>query len=284
MYKTLSPGAVGMKPANLEEALKLAQAGGFGGLEVNPWEIADLVEQDGALHVRRLFGDAGIRPAAFGLPVDWRGDEAKFKADFAKLPRLAEAASRIGITRCATWCLPGSNELPWDAHWRRYLERFTPIAATLRVHGISLGLEFIGPKTLRDTFRYPFVHTMNAMVALASDIGPNVGLLLDCFHWHTAHNTINDLRRLKPEHVVYVHVNDARPNVDTDAQLDNQRGLPAEHGVIDIAGFLSTLKEIGYDGPVTPEPFLKFEDLPDDTARAKKVGASMDEAFRKAGL
>ena len=35
------------------------------------------------------------------------------------------------------------------------------------------------------------------------------------------------------------------------------RRLPGATGVIDIAGFLQTLREIGYDGPVTPEPFEK---------------------------
>ena len=33
------------------------------------------------------------------------------------------------------------------------------------------------------------------------------------------------------------------------------RRLPGETGIIDIIGFLRALKRIGYDGPVTPEPF-----------------------------
>ena len=68
-------------------------------------------------------------------------------------------------------------------------------------------------------------------------------------------------------------------------QLDNVRDLPGATGVIDIAGFLRALQSIGYDGPVTPEPFKKeLAALPSDEVRLKKVGAAMDDVFVKAGL
>lgn len=285
MYKTLSPGAIGVKFNDLASALAGAKRHGFEGIEVGADQVANLLDERGADGAKRVFADAGVRPAAFGLPVDWRGSADKWKADLEKLPRQARAAQALGITRTATWVLPGSNERAWDAQWDFMTERFRPIAEVLGDHGISIGLEFIGPKTLRDTFKYPFVHTMHAMVSLGRDIGPNVGLLLDCWHWYTAHNTVDDLRRLKAREVVYVHVNDAPAGVETDKQVDNTRALPGETGVIDIAGFLKTLRQIGYDGPVTPEPFKKeLKDLASDDERLKVVGQAMDTIFNTAGL
>jgi sugar phosphate isomerase/epimerase len=73
--------------------------------------------------------------------------------------------------------------------------------------------------------------------------------------------------------------------VDIDAQMDNTRALPGETGVIDIVGFLGALRAIGYDGPVTPEPFKKnLADLPDNEARLKAVGAAMTRIFTLAGV
>ena len=285
MYKTLSPGAINVKFNDLASALAGAKKHGFQGIEVGADQAANLVDEKGADGAKRVFADAGVRPATIGLSVDWRGGEDKWKADLEKLPRHAKAAQALGITRTATWILPGSNDRPWDAHWDFMTSRFRPIAKILGDHGVSIGLEFIGPKTLRDTFKYPFVHSMLAMVSLGRDIGPNVGLLLDCWHWYTAHNTVADLKRLKAKEVVYVHVNDAPTGIETDKQVDNTRALPGETGVIDIAGFLGALKEIGYDGPVTPEPFKKeLKDLPSDDERLKTVGQSMDAIFRTAGL
>ena len=126
---------------------------------------------------------------------------------------------------------------------------------------------------------------MNEMLEFTKECGPNVGLLLDAWHWYTSHGTLDELRRLKAEQVVYVHVNDAPRGVEVDQQIDNVRDLPGATGVIDIAGFLRTLRQLGYEGPVTPEPFKKdLANLPSDEARLKTVGAAMDVIWRRAGL
>jgi sugar phosphate isomerase/epimerase len=126
---------------------------------------------------------------------------------------------------------------------------------------------------------------MSDMLDLGRKIGPNVGILLDAWHWYTSRGTLDELRALKPEQVIYVHVNDAPAGVAIDQQVDPVRDLPGATGVIDITGFLRALKTIGYDGPITPEPFKKeLADLPDSETRARTVGAAMDKIFRSAGL
>ena len=280
MYKALSPGAIGVRTANLEEAIAAAKTGGFEGVEYSAHEIADRVERQGAAGVLALFSKAGIHPAAFGLPTDWRGSEENWKQGLLELPRLAKAAQAVGGARTMTWIMPCSNERAFDFNYRFHVERFKPIARILADNDCLLGLEFIGPKTLRDSQKYPFVHTMEAMLRMAHDIGPNVGLLLDCWHWHTSHGTVEELRRLTPPQIAYVHVNDAPAGVDTDQQVDSVRDLPGATGVIDTAEFLKALQAIGYKGPVTPEPFQKeLAALPDDTARLQTVGAAMTRIF-----
>ena len=285
MYKTLSAGAIGVHVGDLQGGLEAAKTGGFEGLEFNPEEIANLIDSYDLDHVKKLFIDAGIRPAGFGLPVNWRQSEEHWKEGLEKLPRQAQAARQIGGIRAFTWLMPCSNERAFDANYRFHIQRFKPIAQILADYGCSLGLEFIGPKTLRDSQAYPFVHTMLAMVDLGKAIGPNVGLLLDCWHWYTSHGTLDDLRELTPDRVTYVHVNDAPHGKAVDEQIDSVRALPGETGVIDITGFLQVLRHIGYDGPVTPEPFKKeLAELASDEVRLKTVGAAMTAIFQHAGL
>jgi sugar phosphate isomerase/epimerase len=285
MYKALFPWAIGVHLRNLQEAIAAAKTGGFQGVEFNPNEVADLIAAHGVNSVNDQFAAAGVKPAEFGLPTDWRTSDDNWRAGLKALPRQAEAAAAIGCRRTATWILPGDNSRPYEENRRFHIERFRPIAALLADHGISLGLEFIGPKTLRDTFAHPFIYRMQDMLAMGEEIGPNVGLLLDCWHWYTSGGSVADLRALRPEQVVYVHVNDAPAGVDLAEQVDNVRALPGETGVIDIVAFLQTLQSIGYNGPVTPEPFKKeLDELPSDEARLKTVGAAMDAIFKQAGL
>ncbi len=94
------------------------------------------------------------------------------------------------------------------------------------------------------------------MLKLCEAIGTgNVGLLFDAFHWYTSGGTRDDIHRLSDALVVDVHINDAAEGRCPDEQIDNERRLPGESGVIDLATFLTGLKDIGYTGPVTPEPF-----------------------------
>jgi sugar phosphate isomerase/epimerase len=173
--------------------------------------------------------------------------------------------------------LPGSNDRELEANEVFHVERFGPIAKVLGEEGISLGLEFIGPKTLRDQFTHPFHYTIAGMLGLAERIGPNVGLLLDAWHWYTSKGTLDDLRALQPDQIVYVHLNDAPEVVDIDAQVDNVRRLPGQTGVIDIAGFLDALRQIGYTGPIAVEPFYDaLKELPNDEARLAAVRDSLD--------
>jgi sugar phosphate isomerase/epimerase len=272
MLRTLSPGAVHVRPDGLDAALAFARDYGFDGLEFDARGVAEM----GAEAVRAKFEAAGVAPAVFGLPVEWRQDEARWRSDLEALPRLAKAAAELDCRRTATWVLPGSDERAMDANLAFHVERFRPIAEILGEHGISLGLEFIGPKTLRDRFAHPFVYTQDGMLELAGRIAPNVGLLLDGWHWYTSGGTVDDLRRLRPEQIVYVHINDAPAGVPVDEQLDNVRRLPGATGVIDMAGFFGALREIGYDGPVAVEPFDdSLAQLPDDAARLTAVRESM---------
>lgn len=285
MYKSLIPHAIGVRPDDLQSAIAAAQQHGFAGLEVNIREIAAQVDEHDAQYVRELFDSAGVRPAGWGLPVNWRGDETEWRKSLDELPRLAEIAATIGALRTSTWVPPVSDERDFDENYQFHVDRFRPVAQTLATQGCSLGLEFIGPKTSRDNHKYPFIYTMRNMLELAADIGPNVGLLLDCWHWYTSHGTVQELQALRPEQVVYVHVNDAPEGIDVDDQLDSVRALPGETGVIDIVGFLRTLQAIGYDGPVGAEPFKKeLSSLPSDDDRLRTISSAMDGIFRQAGL
>jgi len=284
MFKGLSPGAIGVRAGTLDEALAAARTGGFGGVEFSPSQIADMIDSQGADAVRAKFAEAGIQPAGWGLPTDWRGAEEKWQEGLGELPRLARAAAAVGGTRVSTWVSPSSNDRTFEENYNFHVARFAPIAQILGDHGVSLGLEFIGPKTLWASQQHEFIHTLPEMLRMGRDIGPNVGLLLDCWHWHTSHGTLEDLKALTPAQVVYVHVNDAPAGIPTDEQKDNTRALPGATGVIDIAGFLQSLKGIGYDGPVVPEPFVDLSGLPSDEARLKTVGAAMEDIWKKAGL
>jgi sugar phosphate isomerase/epimerase len=254
MFKNLNAGAIGIRGMPLAETVDLAAATGYSGIDFDIREARTLSEAHGVEHVQSLFSRAGVSPGLWSLPVDWRNDQ--WRHDLTELPRLAELGCELGCKRTATWCPSWSDELEYADNLRWHTERFRTIAEILREYDCRLGIEFIGPSTMRDGHLYEFIHTLDGMIELAGEIGTgNVGLLLDAWHLYSSGGSMSDLDRISADDIVTVHVSDAPTDTPLDELMDNVRFLPLETGQIDLPGFLRKLRTMGYDGPVTTEPF-----------------------------
>ena len=255
MYKSLGPGAIGIRGIKLPEAINLARDTGYEGLEINIKEVAVLADAHGVDYVKALFDNASVVPSNWGLPVAWR-DEGQWEQDLAQLPALARLAQELGCVRTSTWCPPASDTRAYGDNFTWHKQRFGAIAAVLADYNCKLGIEFIGPQTLRDGSKYPFIYTLEGMLDLARAIGTgNVGLLLDAWHLYTSGGDMDVSNAITAEDVVLVHVNDAPAGVAREAQIDSIRCLPMETGVADAPTMLRALAALGYDGPVMVEPF-----------------------------
>lgn len=272
-YKNLGYGHIGVK-ASQQQALEYAVKYGFAGFTPNLGEF----QKKSAAQVREWVAtmkDKGIRYGSGGLPVEFRQDQERFKSDLARFPEQAGLLKQLGVHRVATWILPGSNELTYLQQFELLKNRFREVAKVLQDNDIRLGLEFVGPRTSRAKFRFPFCCSQIDMMELVDAIGAsNVGLLLDSYHWYTSHGTLDELLRLSNKDIVHVHVNDAPAGIDVDQQLDGRRALPVTTGVIDMKGFVNALVKIGYDGPVECEPFdQELRKMAPDAALQKTIDA-----------
>lgn len=249
MYSTLNTGALGIKEGFLA-SIELAKLGGFEGIDVPINEITS------SSQVISMLERNDLKVGGWGIPVNIYGEESKYREDLEILGSYAGKGKSIGSISAYTFILPFSDEKPYKENLSFHLERLRPVAKILKDYDCRLGLEFIGPKTLRDGHKHEFIYRMDSMLELCCKIGTgNVGLLLDSWHWYTSRGRVEDLMSLSVNDVVYVHINDAPEHLPIDEQIDNVRCLPGETGVIDIAGFLKALKDINYQGSVAPEPF-----------------------------
>ncbi len=269
----LSPGSIGVN-ADQDRALALAAEFGFEAVEPFPRHLARLSFEQMRALLERLRA-AGLVWGAAGLPVEFRRDDATFRAGLEALPDQAAALQRAGATRVGTWLSPASRTLTYLQNFRLHAERLRAVARLLADHGLRLGLEYVGTFTSRAGARFPFVHNLAETRELIAEIGTgNVGVILDSWHWWQADETGDDLLTLRAEDVVSVDLNDAPAGVPKQQQVDNRRELPAATGVIDLAPFLHALDRLGYDGPVRAEPFnAALNALDDATACAATIAA-----------
>jgi sugar phosphate isomerase/epimerase len=264
MYQALSPDCIGHAVPFSRAAAVIAKYG-FEGVwfELTHEDTAD------AEPVLELLARYRLRAAGFGLPVDFRRDGAVFEADLKNLEKYARYAGKIGIDRCITWMLPGSDTLTYAENFKLHRERLGEAAKVLKEYGIRLGLEFVGTPSMRRQFRYEFIHDLDQTLELCDAVGTgNVGLLMDAWHWQMAGQTQEDFKKIPDESwVVLAHIMDAPAGLTVGQQQDTVRRLPGSTGVLKIADFFRGLRDLAYTGPVVPEPFeQKLGEMPFEEA------------------
>jgi sugar phosphate isomerase/epimerase len=288
MYKNFNPNMIGLRDRTLADAIAMATEGGFAGVDFDIREAAALADAHGVDHVRRMFETAGLRPGVWNLPVVYRLDDEQYTKGLAELPRLAALGRELGATRVGSGVGPSSADREYAANFEWHVQRLRPIAEVLREHDCRLSVEFIGPKTLRARNPHEFIYTLGGLIELWDAIGTgNVGVTLDIWHLYTSGGSLDDMDRLTNHDVVNVHVNDAPPGIPRDEQIDNRRTLPMETGVLESVGFMGKLEAMGYDGPVTVEPFSqRLNELAavDPSAAVAETARSLDALWRAAGL
>jgi sugar phosphate isomerase/epimerase len=277
-YKNLGHWHIGVS-ANQQQALDYAVKYGFDSITPDLGEF----ENKSSAQIRdwvETMKAKGIRYSSSGLPVLFHRDQEQFQKGLARLPKYANLARKLGVDRMVTWIIPGNNELTYLKNFDKHKKRLREVAKVLGDTNIRLGLEFVGPKTTRLRYRFPFICTQLGMTELANaiDIG-NVGLLLDSWHWYTSHGTVQELLQLSNKDIIHVHVNDAPAGIPTDQQIDIRRRLPVTTSVIDLKGFINAPVKIGYDGPVECEPFEKELSRAEDNAALKKTIESLNRLW-----
>jgi len=274
MYVSLNGVTTG--PVPWPEFAHLAQRTGYGGVDVNLGRAM----AEGLDSTRALLKELKLKPAVLSFPVDFRKDDAAFRDSFRKLEPAAQFARGIGCPRMVTWILP-SADTPKPELRKIYKERFQTCSEILQRSGVRLGLEFVSPLHLRQRSPHEFIWRMDEMLEFARECGPNMGLLLDAWHWRHAGATPQDILAAGSKGIVHVHVADA-PDLPPDKIRDNERLLPGE-GMVDWSGFFGALKKIGYEDGVSPEIFGRLRGkAPEEAARAA-LEATLG-VMRKAGV
>jgi sugar phosphate isomerase/epimerase len=274
----LTPGSIGVK-VDQRRAVELAHYFGFESVEAYARDIAPLSDAE-LRDLREEMQAKHVAWAMAGLPVDFRRDEERFREGMKELPAACQALRRAGVTRLATWLSPMHESLTYLQNFKQTANRLREIAAVAEGHGLRFGLEYVGTKSLRMRQTYQFVHTMAETKELIAEIGkPNVGFVLDSWHWWTADETAADILTLTNHDVVSCDLNDAPKGIPKVEQQDGSRELPGATGEIDIKSFLQALVKIGYDGPIRAEPFNKAVNDMDDEGACATVAEAMRQAF-----
>lgn len=287
MFKNLSVKGIGLA-GRQSEVIEAALSYRFKGLDLDILEFAEQVNSFGLPHARRLIDSARIAIATFRLPLawgEWTNDDKDYAKGMAELPKYAELAAQLGCTRCLTTIKPASDERPYHENFEFHRRRIAEIADVLKPRGISLGLEFDATPAGRQGRAFQFIHTFDALVQLARlASATNVGVSVDLWQLYVGGGSIEDLKALPKDFLLAVFLSDLPVDANLEKVDETSRWLPGENGQIDSVAALTTLAELGYEGPVTVLAHPKHLADKNRDEKIRLVADRLNQLWTSAGL
>ena len=278
---------MGLNYHDFDSLLYAAARNGFKGIEV-PYGAFET--PDAAKSAAKRMGDIGMRFGLIMAPCDmFKIDDSSFNTALKKFGNWARLARIAGCTRAYNHIWPGSNEREYNRNFDWHIKRLSAIYQVLNDEGLRYGIEFMGPKTVRDNFKYEFIHSLMGVISLVNEVDPNIGFVFDTFHWYCSGSSLDDLyfAARNTGRIINIHLADPNPSFSREKQIDSIRALPKSDGIIDTVSILRLLDQNGYDGPVIIEPMNPTTELyskMDLDEAVQDAIACLHDIFNNAGI
>jgi 2-keto-myo-inositol isomerase len=250
----------------LADDLEIAAEAGFTALEVWAGKLDAYLRERSLEELGGRMQALGVQPWCINSIEDITPRDAAGRAEsIAQLGRTAAIARAIGAPSIVV--VPG----PAPAGFGR-ADAIADAVEVLRMMSdvagdVGLAFEFLGKPGCS-------VPTLDMAIEIVATVDrPNVGMVIDTFHFYAGGSRMEDLARVPVEKLFVVHLNgcEDRPRGEL---TDAHRLFPGE-GVIPIEGILHALRARGFDGTMSVEIFRPeyWERGPLDVAREARAKA-----------
>ena len=241
-------GATTMQ-ADLAADFHAAKAAGFDFLEIWAAKLRAFLGDHTSSELNVLISETGVPPLSINSieHVTFR-DEFAYRAIKDECEELSHIAAMIGCPYVVV--VPG--KLPASGAGRaevieesvRVLTELCKIAAR---HDVALAFEFLGQADCS----VPTLDLAHEIVRTANQ--PNLGLVIDSFHFYAGGSTIEMVEALDPNLIYVFHINDAE-NLPREELLDKHRLLPGL-GILPLRELIAAFRKINYDKVASVEIF-----------------------------
>ena len=269
-------GATTLK-ADLATDIAVAGRAGFEFIEIWAAKLMGYLERGGLPALKRDLRRAGLRAATLNsvehVTFNDPSGHVRMLEDFQRFCRVAQA---VGAETVIVVPSPRPKGVSLAAIERESIRVLRELSAIARPYGVRLAYEFLG-------FADCTVNTLAQCAAIVEKVArPNVGLVLDTFHFFAGGSRIASIREANPEKIFIVHINDVE-RAPRRKMHDALRLYPGK-GILPLAGILRALKAIGYAGGFSVEIFRPqyWNRPPLQVAREARQSALA--ALRRAGL
>ena len=244
----LNTSTISGQKLSIVEEIKLAAQAGYDGIE--PWirELDTHTQGGGSLaDLRKQASDANLKVVDLIGFFDWAvDDDARRAKGLEEARRNLDMAAQIGGARLAAPPVGATDAKSPKLDLRRVAERYRTLLELGKNFGVVPIVEVWG-----------FSHNIQTL-AEAADVAigadhPDAAILADVYHLHKGGSGVHGLKRLGPNAVPVLHINDY-PAKPINLLDDADRVYPGD-GVAPLATILRALNQPGSTTALSLEVF-----------------------------
>ena len=253
--------------STLERDLELCEKEGYYFIEIRLDKLREYLKTHSIGDLKEFFAKSHMKPFSFNALewINFRSPE-DWETLMTGLDLFCEAGKEIDCDRVVIVPTPDVGNKTIGEIKASSLEAIKAIDARARQNGwpVRLCFEFVGyPNLCVNTFGQAYD------IVEAADM-ENVGIVLDCFHFHAMGSRFEDLERAAAKNIFILHIDDSE-DLPPGAARDENRLWPGE-GAVDLPRIFGILKNKGYDDVASVELFRPeyYEMTAEETIRIAK--------------
>jgi sugar phosphate isomerase/epimerase len=250
-----------------------AKAGVFGA-EIVAEHLDGFLKANAPAAARRLMSDLGITPVSGACRVAqlWEPHPGNAAALEAFRMRCDQFAS-VGLT--VIYAPTGTTAAFTRDDYKRGADNMRAAGEVARQFGMTAMVEAVRAST--------FIATLPTLLQVTREAAhPNLKPLLDCYHFWSGHNRLEDLDLIKPGEIGHMHFQDV-PDVPRELLDNNSRLIPGD-GIAPLNTILTRMAAKGYAGPLSVELFLPQLRDGDPYTVAAEIRRKSEAVMRRAGV
>ena len=230
------------------------------------------LKTDSLAAARRVLTDLGLTPVscACGVQGLWEPNPNHAVA-LENLKRRCEMFAALGLNRI--YSPTGTTQKFTQDDYKAGVDNMREVGEVAKQFRMTAMAEFVRTST--------FISTLTTLLTMTRAAAhPNLAPLLDCYHFWSGLNKLEDLDLIRPGEIGHVHFQDV-PDIPRELLDNTTRFIPGD-GVAPLTRILRKLADKRYAGPLSVELFLPKFQQGDPFEIAREIRQKAESVMRQA--
>src|SRR5216683_2213826 len=241
-------------------------------VEITNTLLDEFLKTDDLPAARRVLTDLGLTAvhAATGVTGLWEPNLNR-STSLENLKKRCEMFASMGLNQ--VYASTATTQKVTLDDYKTGVDNMHDAGEVAKQFNMSLRIEFLRTST--------FISTLTTILKMTRAAGhPNIAPMLDCYHFWSGLNKLEDLDMIRPGEIGHVHFQDV-PDIPRELLDLSTRIIPGD-GISPLSRILGKLAEKGYAGPLSVVLFLPKKQQGDPYEVAREIRQKSEAVMRRA--